>query len=287
MEHLDHFAPLAARYDGFVLDLWGVIHDGVSPYPGAVDCLERLRAAAKRVVLLSNAPRRAAHAAAAMRAMGIGDALYDGIVTSGEVTHALLRDRTDPAFAALGRRLFHIGPERDRNVFDTLDVESVAEPAAATFVLNTGPDDSRLPTEIGPWEAMLRACRQAGLPMVCANPDLEVIRGGERVICAGALAQHYATLGGHVIWVGKPDPAVYRPVLDALGVAKVRVLAVGDGLRTDIAGAAAAGLDAAWVLGGIHGVALAGAALAAPDAAEAMARRAGRAPLATPPPQRG
>jgi HAD superfamily hydrolase (TIGR01459 family) len=273
MEHLEHFAPLAARYDGFVLDLWGVIHDGVAPYPGAVECLERLRGLGKRAVLLSNAPRRAAFATAAMRAMGIADALYDGIVTSGEVTHALLRDRRDPAVAALGRRLYHIGPERDRNVFDTLDLESVTEPAAATFVLNTGPDDSRSPTALGPWEATLEACRQADLPMLCANPDLAVIRGGERVICAGALAQRYATLGGDVIWVGKPDPAVYRPVLDRLAVPRARVLAVGDGLRTDIAGAAAAGLDAAWVLGGVDDV--------APAAAEAIARSAGLAPLAT------
>jgi HAD superfamily hydrolase (TIGR01459 family) len=273
MEHLEHFAPLAGRYDGFVLDLWGVIHDGVAPYPGAVECLERLRGLGKRAVLLSNAPRRAAFATAAMRAMGIDDGLYDGIVTSGEATHTLLRDRRDPAFAALGRRLYHIGPERDRNVFDTLDVESVAEPAAATFVLNTGPDDRRSPTAIGPWEATLAACRHANLPMVCANPDLEVIRGGERVICAGALAQRYATLGGAVIWVGKPDPAIYRPVLDRLGVPRERVLAVGDALRTDIAGAAAARLDAAWVLGGVDHV--------EPAMAAATARRAGLAPVAT------
>ena len=99
---------------------------------------------------------------------GSATTLYDGIVTSGEVTHALLRDRSDPAFAALGRRLFHIGPERDRNVFDTLDVESVAEPAEATFVLNTGPDDSHHPTEIGPWEATLRACRDGAGCRWCA-----------------------------------------------------------------------------------------------------------------------
>ncbi len=275
MPNFDGFSSLAARYDGFILDLWGVIHDGVSPYPGAVDCLRRLREAGKRVVLLSNAPRRAHIAAEAMRGMGIAEDLYTGIVTSGEVTHILLRDRPLPDYAALGRRLYHLGPERDRNVFADLDLETVARPADAEFFLNTGPDDTRSPTSIAPYEAELRASLEAGLPMVCANPDLEVIRGGARLICAGALALRYEELGGTVLWVGKPDPAVYRPVLDLLGVPRDRVLAVGDSLRTDIAGARAAEVDSCWVLGGIHAE-----EFATPTAAEAAARAAGLAPVA-------
>ncbi len=276
MQHFDGFAPLAARYRGFIVDLWGVVHDGVVPYPGAVDCLTRLREAGKRVVLLSNAPRRAAVAAAGMTAMGIAPDLYTGIVTSGEATHALLRDRDAAGFADLGRRLYHIGPERDRNVFAGLDYAEARAPAEADFVLNTGPDDTRTPTDLAPWFDELAACRAAGLPMVCANPDLEVIRGGARVICAGALALHYASLGGRVLWVGKPDPEVYRPVFAALGLPREQVLAVGDALRTDIAGAAAAGVASCWVLGGIHGAELAG-----PETAEAAARAAGLAPLAS------
>jgi HAD superfamily hydrolase (TIGR01459 family) len=276
MQHHDGFAALAGRYDGFIVDLWGVVHDGVRPYPGAIDCLSRLRALGKPVVLLSNAPRRAHAAAAGMRAMGIADDLYTGIVTSGEVTHRLLRDRDLPAYAALGRRLYHLGPERDRNVFAGLDLDRVARPEQAEFLLNTGPDDTRSPTDAAEYEDELRACRHARLPMICANPDLEVIRGGIRVICAGALALRYLELGGTVLWVGKPDPAVYRPVLELLGVPRARILAVGDALRTDIAGAAAVGIDACWVLGGIHAAALGGT-----EAAEAAARSAGLAPLAT------
>src|ERR1700734_2122692 len=120
MQHLNNFAPLAERYDGFVLDLWGVIHDGVTPYPGAIDCLRRLRAAGKPAVLLSNAPRRAQFAQRMMQRMGIEDDLYTGILTSGEATHLMLRDRTDPWFARLGDRVFHLGPDRDRNVIDDL-----------------------------------------------------------------------------------------------------------------------------------------------------------------------
>jgi HAD superfamily hydrolase (TIGR01459 family) len=208
--------------------------------------------------------------------MGICPDDYTGIVTSGEVTHRLLRDRDIPEFAALGRRLYHLGPERDRNVFTGLDLETVARPEQADFLLNTGPDDLRSPTSVAPYEAELQACLAAGLPMICANPDLEVIRGGARLICAGTLALHYEASGGRVLWIGKPDPAVYRPVLDLLGVPPDRVLAVGDSLRTDIAGARAAGVDACWVLGGIHAGEFATAA-----AAERAAAEAALAPVAT------
>jgi len=238
MQHLTGFAPLAAQYDGFILDLWGVIHDGVRPYPGAVDCLARLRAAGKPAVLLSNAPRRAHVAQEAMRAMGIGDALYAGIMTSGEATHRLLRDRPDIWSRELGERVYHLGPARDRNVIEALPLTRVDRPQDASFVLNTGPDDNGDPTDITDWEDVLAACRSAGLPMLCANPDLEVIRGGTRVICAGALTRRYEAMGGQARWIGKPDSAIYTPVLDMLGLARERVLAVGDALRTDIAGAA-------------------------------------------------
>lgn len=278
MQHLPGFGPLASDYDGFIVDLWGVIHDGVQPLPGTVATLARLRAAGKRVVLLSNAPRRAAAAQEAMRGMGIADDLYTGIMTSGEASHILLRDRPDAWAQALGQRLYHLGPARDRNVFATLlgALVQVDTPAAASFVLNTGPDDSADPSDIAHWQPVLDACRAADLPMLCANPDLEVIRGGTRVICAGALTQRYEAMGGRARWIGKPDPAIYAPVIAMLGVARPRILAVGDALRTDIAGAAAVGIDACWVLGGIHAAELGG------DAAriDAAAQAAGLAPRA-------
>ena len=256
MTPLAGMAALAGRYDGFILDLWGVVHDGVRPYEGAGDCLAHLRRAGKRCVLLSNAPRRSDAAVAMLDAMGLAPALYTGILTSGEAVHLALRDRDDPWFGALGRRVWHLGPERDRNVMHGLDLQPVATPAEAEFVLNTGPDDHRGPQPIESFEPALTECARRQLPMVCANPDLEVIRGGVRVLCAGALAARYEQLGGNVRSLGKPDPAIYRPVLHMLGTAPARTLAVGDALRTDIAGAKAAGLDSCWVLGGIHGEAL-------------------------------
>ena len=280
MEHLTGFAQVASRYDGFILDLWGVIHDGVTPYAGAKHCLEQLRAMGRPVVLLSNAPRRAHVAQHALRGMGIADSLYTDIMTSGEASHILLRDRPDAWAARLGRTIYHIGPERDRNVFEGLDLRLVDRPADADFVINTGPDDLGDVTVIDPWLPALAECLAAGLPMLCANPDLEVIRsGGVRAICAGLLAQHYEAGGGDVRWIGKPDAAIYHPVLAMLGVDRRRVLAVGDALRTDIAGATAAGIDSCWVLGGIHGEELGHD----PVLVERTAQAAGLAPIAAVP----
>jgi HAD superfamily hydrolase (TIGR01459 family) len=284
MEHLSGFAPLAERYDGFILDLWGVIHDGVNPFPHAVDCLARLREAGKRTLLLSNAPRPNAAAQVMMRGMGIPDDLYSGILTSGEAVRRALQRPPDLWWAELGSRVFHLGPERDRGLMEGVALVKVAEPAEAHFVLNTGPDDHRNPTELGEFEAVLRECAGHRLPMVCANPDLQVIRGGVRVLCAGSLAVRYQELGGEVRSIGKPDPAIYQPVLESLGVPVGRVLAVGDSLQTDIAGAAAAELPACWVLGGVHGEALAeGSARFDLAKAEATARQEGAAPIATVP----
>ncbi|MCB5943490.1 TIGR01459 family HAD-type hydrolase [Acidocella sp. KAb 2-4] len=245
------FSELARRYDGFIVDLWGVVHDGVRPLPGVLDCLARLREAGKRVVFLSNAPRRPHGIAAQLANMGVVPELYHGIMSSGEAVFLMLRDRTDEA-AALGRRLYHLGPPRDRDVFDTLPYEEAGDPAAADFILNTGPDDVLGPQDPELYRPVLAAGLKAGIPMICANPDYEVIRAGQRIICAGLLAELYKAEGGVVIQRGKPDPAIYAPTLAMLGTAPERTLAVGDSLRTDIAGATAAGIDACWVLSGIH-----------------------------------
>jgi HAD superfamily hydrolase (TIGR01459 family) len=248
---MTRFADLAERYDGFIVDLWGVVHNGVAPYPGVLDCLSRLRAAKKPVVFLSNAPRRPAGIAAALSGMGVTPDFYTGIMSSGEAVHLALRDRTDE-FAALGAKFYHLGPERDRDVFETLDLEEVKTPSQADFLLNTGPDDLLGPHDSSFYAPILRESLENGLPMICANPDLEVVRDGERIICAGLLAEQYAAQGGRVIQRGKPDAAIYTPTLALLGTDKSRTLAIGDSLRTDISGAKAAGIDALWVLSGIH-----------------------------------
>ena len=282
MQHLSGFAPLADRYDGFVLDLWGVIHDGVNAFPHSVDCLRRLRDAGKRTLLLSNVPRPNDAVRIMMRRMGIEDALYTDILTSGEAVRRALQSPPDAWWAGLGQRVFHLGPERDKPVLEGLPLIVTDRPEDADFVLNTGPDDHRNPSDMNEFEQVLQDCAKANLKMICGNPDLVVIRGGVRVLCAGSLAARYQELGGDVRSVGKPDPAIYRPVLEVLNLPSERVLAVGDSLHTDIAGATGVGLAVCWVLDGIHGASLSdGAGGFDPVKTEAAAQAAGVAPVAT------
>ena len=267
------------RYDGFLLDLWGVLHDGVRPYPAVVETLQRLEAANKRCVVLSNGPRRAAVVTRRTTEIGIGPTLYHGLHSSGEATWQALRTRSDPAHAALGRRPFLIVPPRDRDILDGLDLEPTEDLGDAGFLLVTGLADAA--ETLATYEPVLAAASRLGRPMICANPDLEVVRGGVRELCAGALAARYEALGGSVLYHGKPHPPVYSTCLAMLdGIERSRILAVGDSLRTDIAGAGNAGIDSLLITGGIHAEELADAAGRHPDPAKlsAACARAGQRP---------
>jgi HAD superfamily hydrolase (TIGR01459 family) len=244
---------IAADYDGFILDLWGVLHDGTAPFPGVVDALARLKAAGKRVAVLSNAPRRAALVASRMSEIGIAPELYDHVHSSGEEAWQHLKRRDDAFYASLGRRCYHIGPSRDDNMLEGIDLERVATIDAAELILNTGPSWGWDET-VGTYEPLLGAARARELPMVCANPDLVVMHEGRMALCAGALAKRYEEMGGRVRWHGKPFPSVYATCFALLGLGdRRRIVAVGDSLRTDIAGAEGAGIASVLVLGGIHG----------------------------------
>ena len=248
---LSGLGEIAGRYDGLILDLWGVLHDGTAPFPGVVDALSRLKQAGKRLCVLSNAPRRAHLVEQRMNEIGLVRGLYDHVHSSGEEAWQHLLRRDDPFYAALGRRCYHIGPARDDNMLEGVDLERVAEIEEAEFILNTGP--SGWDETVEQYEALLREARARDLPMVCANPDLVVVSQGRRAICAGVVAQRYEALGGRVRWHGKPFRPVYETCFAALGIAdRRRLLAVGDSLRTDIAGANAAGIASLLVTGGIH-----------------------------------
>jgi HAD superfamily hydrolase (TIGR01459 family) len=243
---------IAPQYDGFILDLWGVLHDGTAPFPGVIDALTRLKSAGKRVAILSNAPRRATLVARRMSEIGISPELYDHIHSSGEEAWRHLEQRDDAFHAALGHLCYHIGPARDDNMLAGIGLTRVADIDAADFILNTGPWGWE--ETIADYEPVLIRARERELPMICANPDLVVMHQNRRAICAGALAQRYEAMGGHVRWHGKPFPAVYETCFALLGIGdRRRILAVGDSLRTDIAGAENVGIDGLLVAGGIHG----------------------------------
>ncbi len=241
--------PLIERYDGFVLDLWGVIHDGRTIFPWVNETLARLHRAGKRSVLLSNAPRRVAVTVERNAGLGLDNSLVDGLMTSGEATWQHLATRPDTFYRNLGRRCLHIGGARDISARDGLDFEFVTDVEQADFIFNTGSaHEDGSPLDEAP---MLRAAER-GLPMVCANPDKLVVVAGKRQECAGAIAARYEAAGGRVRYHGKPHAEIYEPVMAMLKLPKERCLAIGDSLATDIRGAANAGIDSLFVVDGIH-----------------------------------
>lgn len=252
---LTGLSEVSAEFDGFILDLWGLIHDGVTAYPGVVDTFLALKEHGIKTILLSNAPRRSRLLIDGMTNMGVERSLYGDVFSSGEATWQELKSKTDPFFAALGARAYHIGPERDVSVLEDTGIQRLNVMEQADFVLNTGPVE--LDHDLDTYEAILAKALVRGLPMVCANPDDVVMREGKRVVCAGAIARRYEALGGKAVYRGKPDPAVYHLAADRLGVPDLsRVAVIGDALETDVAGANASDLKAIWCTGGIHAEAL-------------------------------
>jgi HAD superfamily hydrolase (TIGR01459 family) len=243
-------APLAATSDAWLVDIWGVMHNGVAPFATAVEACRRFRDCGKLVLLLSNAPRPADAVAAQLDRIGVPRDAYDGIVSSGDASRAAIR--------ALGGNapVFHLGPARDLPLYDGLDVNLVA-PEAARAIVCTGLFDDETETP-GHYADLLAGLAARRLPMICANPDLTVQRGDRIVYCAGAIAAEYETVGGAVTYAGKPFPPIYDMAFAAMAalagreIARQRTLAIGDGLRTDIEGARRAGLRAVFVASGVH-----------------------------------
>ena len=241
-------AALAADYDGYILDVWGVMHQGGPAYPEAIACVRRLRAAGKRVVFVSNAPRLAAQVEYVLNRKGVDPTLYDSVVASGDAARRALADPAHLPFDGLDNRYHLLGPPGSDDLLDGLGY-AAADIAQANFLLGIGLDDGSNTVE--DHEPILQAAAARDLPMICVNPDLLVIRLGVQEPCAGALAVRYEAIGGRVRYFGKPYADVYDLALAKLGLARSRVLAVGDGLGTDIAGANAAGLDSLLITGGL------------------------------------
>lgn len=243
-------SALAADYDAILCDVWGVLHNGVGAFPGAPEALARYRETGGRVVLLTNAPRPSGPIHEQLARLGVGRDAYDDLLTSGDVTRVILEARSE-------RRVAHIGPERDLALYEGLE-HTLVDDAQADVVVVTGlADDSRETPD--DYRARLAALAARRLPLICANPDIVVHRGEQLVWCAGALARVYADeLAGDVTVIGKPHPPVYDEArvrierLTGHPVTPSRVLAIGDGLPTDIRGAHAQRFDVLFVTGGIH-----------------------------------
>ncbi len=246
---------ISDRYDAILCDIWGVLHDGIASFAPASEALASFRRRGGAVVLITNAPRPSPPIHRQVLRLGVAPEAFDAIVTSGDVTIGLMGEQT-------GDRVLHIGPERDLSLFDAAAAMTGGRPRLvalddADYALCTGLRNDEVETP-DVYEPELRAMATRGMTMICANPDIVIHRGETLIHCAGALARCYEELGGPVIYAGKPHAPIYARALAlaerARGatIGKGRVLAIGDGMKTDIAGAARAGLEALFVTGGIH-----------------------------------
>lgn len=248
---INGLSEIASSYDALLCDAWGVIHDGVRVFPGVAEALTEFRRRRGPVLVLTNAPRPSAIIPGQLDRLCLPRMAYDGVVTSGDATRA--------AIAAMApKRAFKLGPEKDDGLYEGLNV-AFAPIDEAGYIICTGLFDDQRETPAD-YRSLLETAAARGLPMICANPDIVVRWGGRLVYCAGALAELYESLGAQVIYGGKPHAPIYEVAFASLSrvtgraVERSRILAVGDGLRTDIAGANAQGLDALYIAGadGVH-----------------------------------
>ncbi len=251
MKHLSSLSVIINRYDAFVLDLWGVVHDGIALYPDVLPTLQRLKSAGKRALFLSNGPRRASAAVAKLEELGVNDSLYERVITSGEVAFSYLA-RADNQ-RKWGENCYYIGLEKDKKLLAELSPPYIRQDDInrADFVLCSGYESfTQRPEAL---LSRLKLMHKRKLLMLCINPDIEVVRqNGERILCAGHLAGTYEEMGGEVTYIGKPYPLVYESCMEHFSaIPRERILAVGDSLATDIAGANAAGIDSILITGGI------------------------------------
>jgi HAD superfamily hydrolase (TIGR01459 family) len=264
-------ADFAGAYDYFLIDIWGVLHDGNNAYPGAADAMRYLKDRGKKALLLSNSPNRSSRVVQkVLRPIGIPDDTYDHILTSGEAAHDYMRDRH------AGQRVYTFWDDEHPTALENLDVERVYDVRDADFIYA-----SLLPynSDAQPYEPILRQALERGLEIVCGNPDRVVVNSGSLHLCVGTLADTYEKQGGAVVWFGKPYTPIYDRAWDMLGKPdKSKMVAIGDSLLTDIVGAAGFGCDVVWNVEGIHWEELASADRIDPAKVKAVLEQSPAAP---------
>src|SRR3954453_21938723 len=248
-----HFAEslreLVAGVDVVLSDIWGVVHNGLESFPEACEALHTYRSRGGTVILITNAPRPADSVQRQLRKLGVADETYDAIVSSGDLTRHFVADHP-------GKKMFWLGPERDNSIYRGLDPVN-APLEQADYIVCTGPFDDETETPED-YRAMMLQALERKLPFVCANPDIVVERGDRLIYCAGAIAELYRELGAEVISYGKPHPTIYESGMALAEEQRKaptplnRVLAIGDSVRTDLAGAHGFGINCLFVTRGIH-----------------------------------
>lgn len=251
MQLIQSLQEISDHYNYFIFDVWGVVHDGSTAYPGAIEAITYLRNKGKKICFLSNAPRRASKVATMLEKFGVTPNLYNFVMSSGEAAFRDLQKNQESGFQNFGKNYFYIGPQKDIDLLDGLNYTRVTDAAQASFAITTGfdGDDSTLAEKM----PQALAAKQNNLTLICVNPDLIVVKqDGREMICAGALAKEYQALGGEVVYYGKPFNSIYKIVCEIFNHPKnEEMLMIGDGIETDIKGAVNSKIDSLLVTGGI------------------------------------
>ncbi len=246
-------SDISDSYSGFIIDQWGVIHDGEKPYPGAVECLKELKARKKHIIILSNSGKRAEVNKERLKKIGIGPSLYDQIVTSGEMTWQGINEQTDGLFKNLGNKVYVISRGGDRSIVDGLDVEVVDDITEASFLIISGADSPGKTLE--DYEPILKAAVRKQMTALCANPDSRGVMGKNNIMGPGTLARRYQDFGGVVHFIGKPHQPIYKhciKIMQEKDIYPGQTIMIGDALAHDILGGNLANIDTCLTRTGVH-----------------------------------
>jgi HAD superfamily hydrolase (TIGR01459 family) len=249
LRFVERLRDLTGGVDVVLSDIWGVVHNGLESFSEACEALHSFRQQGGTVILITNAPRPADSVQRQLRKLGVADETYDAIVSSGDLTRHFVAEHP-------GKKIFWVGPERDSSLHRGLD-PVLAPLEAADYIVCTGLFDDEVESAED-YRAMLLQARERKLPLICANPDIVVERGDRLIYCAGAIAELYRELGGEVIFYGKPHRPIYQRAMALAAEQRGhsaelgRVLAIGDSVRTDLAGAHGFGINCLFITRGIH-----------------------------------
>jgi len=246
-------SDISDSYSGFIIDQWGVLHDGDKPYEGVVECLKELRARKKFIIILSNSGKRADANKERMKKIGIGPSLYDVILTSGEMTWQGLDAQDDEIFSGLGKKCYLISRGGDRTIVDGLEMDVVDDIKDASFLLISGADSPDKSLE--DYEPVLREASRMRLKAICANPDSRGVMGSMNVMGPGTLARRYQDFGGVVRYIGKPHQPIFQRCIKILQDKEIypgQTIMIGDAMAHDILGSSLVNIDSCLVKGGLH-----------------------------------
>ena len=246
-------SDISDSYSGFIIDQWGVLHNGDKPYEGVVDCLKELKGRNKYIIILSNSGKRSDVNKERLKKIGIGPSLYDVIVTSGEMTWQGLKNQDEGFFKNMGQSCYVISRGGDRSIVDGLDLEIVDDVKEAQFLMISGSDAPDKTLE--DYEPILREAARRGLKALCANPDSRGVMGAGLIMGPGTIARRYHDFGGVVHYIGKPHQPIFNHCIRLLQAKEIypgQTVVIGDTMAHDILGGSAVNIDTCLVKEGLH-----------------------------------